>query len=199
MLFCRFYCRIEACANKKIGDYTMKKLNLIALAAAFSVVLTALPMMVRGDETAFDTANDPLISLSYIEKVLTPAIDKKIADLEAKISQGNTGSEDNSDNSDNTGTTPTVSSGYEVVHIKNGETLLAKTSCEIILRTGSATIVSATVNGLNDITSGDELLDGVDVPLYHCLLVPRGNDGRGILITSDEAYVMVRGEYEIVE
>ena len=195
----------------------MKKFKLIALAAAFSLALTAMPLMVHGDEAAFDTANDPLISLSYIEKVLTPKYEEKIAELtekydtaaetitalqaslaeasgkiielEGKLAEGGTSG----------GEAATSSSGYEVVYIKKGAKLLAKTPCEIILRTGSAIVVSITANGLNDITNGDELLNATAVPLYHCLLVPRGDDGRGIEITSTDAYVMVRGEYEIVE
>lgn len=193
----------------------MKNYKLIALAAAFSLALTATSIMVSGDEVSYDSANDPLISLSYIEKVLTPKYEEKIDELtkkyknsteiitmlqstltkaESKISElekkladgGNTGE-------------ASVSSGYEVVYMKKGAKMLAKTPCEIILRTGSAIVVSITANGLNDITSGDELLNAVSVPLYHCLLVPRGDDGRGIQVTSNDAYVMVRGEYEIVE
>lgn len=76
---------------------------------------------------------------------------------------------------------------------------MAKTPCEIILRTGSAIAVSITVNGLNDITEGTEIYNAEDIPLYHSLLVPRGDDGRGIQITSPDAYIMVRGEYEIVQ
>lgn len=195
----------------------MKKQRIIALAAAFSIALTATSIMVSGDEAGYDSANDPLISLSYIEKVLTPKYEEKIdeltkkyenateiitmlqstltkaegkiSELEKKLANGDTDTEVS---------TP-VSSGYEVVYMKKGAKMLAKTPCEIILRTGSAIVVSITSNGLNDITNGDELLNAVGVPLYHCLLVPRGNDGRGIQITSSDAYVMVRGEYEIVE
>ncbi len=192
----------------------MKKYKLIALAAAFSLALTATPMMVRGDEAAFDSANDPLISLSYIEKVLTPKYEEKIAELTKKYEAANeiitmmqsalAGAETKISElegkiANGGATSDTASSGYEVVYVKKGAKLLAKTPCEIILRTGSAIIVSITANGLNDITNGDELLNATAVPLYHCLLVPRGNDGRGIEITSTDAYVMVRGEYEIVE
>lgn len=195
----------------------MKKYKIIALAAALSIAVTATPMLVHGDESVYDSANDPLISLSYIEKVLTPEYDKKLVELtdkyddaveiitmlqstltsteeklaalEKKLSDGGTSSD---------GTTSAAST-YEVVYLNKGAKLLAKTPCEIILRTGSARIVSITANGLNDITGGDELLNAASVPLYHLLLVPRGNDGRGIEITSNDAYVMVRGEYEIVE
>ena len=41
-----------------------------------------------------------------------------------------------------------------------------------------------------------ELLGGTEVPVNAYCLVPRG-DGRGIVCTSEVAYVMVRGKYEI--
>ena len=41
--------------------------------------------------------------------------------------------------------------------------------------------------------------NGDNVSFNHALIIPRGGDGRGIKITSTYgAYVMVRGEYEIV-
>ncbi len=193
----------------------MKKYKLIALAAAFSLALTATSIIVSGDEAGYDSSNDPLISLSYIEKVLTPKYEEKIEELTKKYenateiitmlqstltkAEGKISELENKLTDGGTSGETAVSSGYEVVYMKKGAKLLAKTPCEIILRTGSAIIVSITSNGLNDITNGDELLNAVSVPLYHCLLVPRGNDGRGIQITSNDAYVMVRGEYEIVE
>ena len=190
----------------------MNKTKIIALAAAFSLSLSALALLVNGDEAAYNPENDPLISLSYINEVVLPVYDEKIVGLEEKIAlltetavkleesltaanaeieslKANAGDASQSDGLGQ----------YEVVYLSQGAKLLAKSPCEIILRTGSAIIVSITANGLNDISTGEELLNAVSVPLYHCLLVPRGDDGRGIQITSGDAYVMVRGAYEIVE
>ncbi len=191
----------------------MKKTKIIALAAAFSLTLTALPLLVYGDEAVYNSEEDPLVSLSYINEVIIPEYDKKIEALETKISgmteimtllQNNLTTANNtievleekitelSENDDSLGQ-------YKVEHLKKGTKLLAESPCEIILRSGSAIVVSITTNGLNDISNGEELLNAANVPLFHCLLVPRGGDGRGIQITSSEAYVMVRGDYKIVE
>ena len=190
----------------------MKKTKIIALAAAFSLTLSALPLLVNGDEAVYNPENDPLISLSYLNEVVLPTYDEKLATLEEKITAltKTTAKLEESLTAANTeiatlksqiGEAPQGSGlgQYEVVHLKKSAKLLAKSPCEIILRTGSAIIVSITANGLNDISTGEELLNAVNVPLYHCLLVPRGDDGRGIQITSGDAYVMVRGEYEIIE
>ncbi|MBP5269893.1 MAG: hypothetical protein ILO42_02920 [Clostridia bacterium] len=76
-------------------------------------------------------------------------------------------------------------------------------SALVILRAGSAEVLSpfnapATRQGLNDLSDGSELFDGDRVPIYHNLLIPRG-DGRGIRITSvDGAYIMIGGRFTIV-
>ena len=193
----------------------MKKIKIIALAAAFSLTLSALPLLVNGDEANYDSEADPLVSLSYINEVVVAKYDKKLEELEAKLTEAtdlvaqlteslNTANTEIAALKSGSGISGSAEGGsalgqYEVVHLSNGAKLLAMSPCEIILRTGSAIVVSITANGLNDITTGDELLNAVSVPLYHCLLVPRGDDGRGIQITSGDAYVMVRGDYKVVE
>lgn len=191
----------------------MKKTHLIALAAAFSLTLSSLPLLVSGGSNEYDPSDDPLVSLSYINEVLVPSYDKKIAELEdtvdelnasLKIMQESLTAADAKIASleaelekvpEDTGN----DAAFEVVYLKGGAKLLADSPCEIILRSGSAIVVSITVNGLNDITDGTELANTAAVPLFHQLLVPRGGDGRGIQITSADAYVMVRGDYQIVE
>ena len=178
----------------------MKNFKIIALAAAFSVAITALPMLVHGDEELYNPENDPLVSLSYINEVVTPKYEEKITELNSQIASLNEtvtalntslaqATEKITALESKLAEQPTDSAlgGYEVVHLTKGSKLLADSPCEII-----------PINGLNNITDGTELLNAVDVPLFNCLIVPRGGDGRGIQVTSDEAYVMVRGDYQIV-
>ena len=98
---------------------------------------------------------------------------------------------------------------YRPVYVENGKTIMAKNADEgilVIVRTGYAVIVSpyntsGTLQGVNDLTSGEELYNGADAPHMHNLLIPRGgDDGRGIRIESyDGALVMIGGEYVIVD
>ncbi len=196
----------------------MKTYKLIALAAAFSLTLTAFPMLVTGDDAEYDPDNDPLVSLSYITEVVTPSYDKKISELTdtideltqtlTELNESFEKLEDQLDESEAkiaeleealAASGGSKLGGFEVVYMKKGGKLLAESPCEIILRSGSAIVVSITVNGLNNVSDGTELLNAADVPLFNQLLVPRGGDGRGIQITSEDAYVMVRGDYTIVE
>ena len=190
----------------------MNKTKIIALAAAFSLTLSAFPLLASGDEAEYNPEEDPLVSLSYINEVVIKAYDEKIEELETKLTEATdliaqmnetlTAANAEIEALKNTSDEIPADSAlgqFEVVHLSQNAKLLALSPCEIILRTGSAIVVSITSNGLNDITTGDELLNAVSVPLYHCLLVPRGDDGRGIQITSGDAYVMVRGDYKVVE
>jgi hypothetical protein len=84
---------------------------------------------------------------------------------------------------------------FEVLVLPAGRTLVAQSGSEIILRGGSAVVVSG-VNGLCDVTAGRDIINGGEVPLNHLLIVP-SSDGRGITVTN-EAYIMVKGEYNIL-
>jgi len=69
---------------------------------------------------------------------------------------------------------------------------------EIIIRPGGRARVTTpyTNRGLINLTSGQEHLGSALVPINSLLLIPRA-DRRGLVILSDVAYVLVRGDYEI--
>ena len=114
------------------------------------------------------SSSDPLVTKSYVDSLL--------------------------------GAKETSSSEYEIVQLAAGKTILGHAGCEIILRSGVASINSFTAadgteNGVQDITDGVDLKNGVNCPLNHLLLIPRA-DSRGITTTT-EVFVMIRGSYEI--
>ncbi len=94
--------------------------------------------------------------------------------------------------------TPTapVSMTYTAIRLTKGQSIVG--NCELILRSGTATALCPGVNGLSDLTAGADLANGTEITPNHQLLVPR-DDGRGLTVTSEEAYVMVRGPYVISE
>jgi hypothetical protein len=81
---------------------------------------------------------------------------------------------------------------FAVVEARAGQTLIALGNTEIILRSGSAVVVSGE-NGLCDITDGVDITNGMSVRLNHLLLVPV-SDGRGMRFTSD-AFLLIKGGY----
>lgn len=83
----------------------------------------------------------------------------------------------------------------QVVNLKPGQQIVAEGGAEIILRGGQAAVVTASENGLSDVTGGKDLARDAAVPFNHLLIVPR-SDGRGIKATR-ESWVMVRGGFTV--
>lgn len=174
----------------------MKRKTIIT-ALLLTVVVAVGAYAVCGDGS-LDLTSDPLVSLSYLNEVFWPKIEQAIAD--AGI--GGSHRDDTSSADEIEPLPPTETSAgneYEVLHLIEGDIVLAETPCEIILRSGSATAhLSGNESGIADLTSGGELYEGDELSANHLLLIPRGGDGRGFVVTSAELYIMVRGGYSIV-
>ena len=213
------------------------KLALMALAFCFALTLSVLLNLSVGASAAASStaaagsADDPLVTLGYINKVFTPqlsqTIDKAIADkLKSVNDKLNTLSATVASLSSSASSSPSGSSGssgqkenqpppvqniyvmpdaastsYVALELTKGQKLRVKEgTLELILRPGGTAVVISDykTQGIADLTTGNELLDGKSLPINHSLFIPRA-DGRGIKITSVIAYVMVRGDYEIFE
>ena len=179
----------------------MLKFKLFAAALAFSLVL-ALPLFfsssipVSGAEPSAGSADDPLVTLSYINKVFRPQIEQSIAEKLKDFAPA-------ANSAPPVQNTYIMSAGasvsYVTLELTKGQKLRVKEGAlEFILRPGSGAVVISNfqTQGVADLTTGEELLHGQSLPINHMLLIPR-NDGRGISVTSVIAYVMVRGDYEI--
>ncbi|MGM9551331.1 MAG: hypothetical protein ACI3XA_03655 [Clostridia bacterium] len=86
-------------------------------------------------------------------------------------------------------------STFSVVNLSANRHLIGLAGCEIILRSGTATVISTEKGGVCDVTSGVDLTYGAVVPANHNLIVPV-SDGRGIKSETD-LILMIKGNYEI--
>jgi hypothetical protein len=162
------------------------KIKIILVAFAFCLALTLSLILIpsaiinaNAGQAAAGSAADPLITLSYLNSVLA----------ELDLSGGSSGFPDSCD----------YSGAYIVLELWRGQRLRAKTdSVELILRPGSEAVIISPheIMGLADLTSGTELINGDSMPVNHVVLIPRA-DGRAVSVTSEVAYIMVRGDYEI--
>ena len=166
----------------------MKKKKL-ALIIAACVLLAALAVTVM----AYDSSEDPIISLSYLSDIFRPQI---LREVDSKIDTAikNSGS-------GNTPVTPqpaeSASSGYEVIEMKAGQVLYATDACDVMLRSGTAVCTAPDPKqGIADYTDATEILNGQPLVKNHMCLIPRG-DGRGVVATSSSVFIMVRGTYFI--
>lgn len=188
-----------------------KKIRTIIAAASVALALGVTVLA-----ASYDSSEDPLISLSYLTNIFKPEIEQKyeekIEKLEARLSElENTISDPVIDTypaedepvidttTENSNGAPAASSTYEVVELTYGDSLYAVTACDIMLRSGKAACIAPDVSqGIADYTGGYEVYNDQAVEKNHMLLIPRG-DGRGIKALSESVFVMVRGDYTIVE
>jgi len=172
----------------------MKKIKHITVFSLLLAAICAVSVSAEND-AAYSTENDPLVTLSYVEKVKSQIYNEVMAEVRATLDKTI---------ADAVASTAMSPEGYTVVELEKGQSIMAGDACEMILRSGSATVVvTDQINidaqvGLSDMTSSAELLVGTDIPRNHYIIVSRG-DGRGMYATSDYAYFLVRGEYEIVK
>ena len=85
---------------------------------------------------------------------------------------------------------------FEAVFAENGKVLIADSGTEMILRSGKAVAVSG-MNGMVNVTAGTDIVNGMEIPLNHLLIVP-ASDGRGMRFAMD-SWVMVKGVYSFVD
>lgn len=178
--------------------------GILALLSALTVTVLA---------ASYDSSEDPIISLSYLTEVFRPSIvrdyEEKIDALEAKIDALSSGgitppvtgpeTQPEPETEPVPETQPAAGMTYEVIQMKYGDCLFAAGPIDILLRAGSAICIAPdAAQGISDYTEGVEIYNGESLTKNHMCLIPRG-DGRGIMATAQSVYIMVRGEYSLVE
>ncbi len=182
----------------------MKKRKLtIILSILIGTLLTVFAVI---SASAYSD-NDPLITLSYLQQIFAPSLKQEIiSDV-----QGTTHIESEPETvpavtedvqipeSVDGASQPTGSNTYTLLELNLGQTVMADSICEFIVRPGSkVTAISPFPSqGIADITNGVEVLSGEQISINAYCLIPRGADGRGLAVISDKAYIMIRGEYTI--
>lgn len=196
---------------KKLGK---KAAGMFAF-AILSIFVVHIVQVVYAVTAEPGTDGDPLITKSYVDQVINP-INTRITSLESlntqelkaqltaqdlKIKELASKLEDisKSKEADVKKLSEIEKYGKFVpVELAKGQTLITGDSGEIILRGGKATAIGGAGGGLSDITSGTgaDVNSGQNVPLNHLLLISR-DDGRGLKVVSDKAWVLVKGPYTI--
>ena len=175
---------------------------LVSLSYINEVVIPEIEAQIL-EAKAIAEANSNKASKSELQAVAdrVTALEKKMANITDAVESILKTLKDNENNKP-------MSAAYDTVRMTYGQKLFSQeNSFEIILRVGEAEVISPFtyengseyVQGIADITAGVDVTDGSAIEKNHMLVVPCGGDGRGILCTSEYAYILVRGEYYIVE
>lgn len=161
----------------------MKRKKLLTVLAA--MVILALGVGIGAYAASnYGTQSDPLVAKSYLDNVLTPQLqqqfqaqlDESVSAMEQQIA----------------GAASSGAANFASVSLGNGQTLTGDAGCEIILRTGSATVIGS--SGLADVTDGVMLSAGSAVTQNHLLTI--GGNGSGLTAASATT-LLVRGAYSV--
>ncbi len=179
----------------KKAYYTVK--NCIA-GAIITAALLCIFVTAAGDN--YVTSDDPLVSLSYVEK-LRAEIKSEVkaevrAEMQTQISELVKEEVAKQINSGVGGGTADYS--FVTVTLQAGEKLMAKSSCELLVRSGSCkAITPSSSQALIDKTNDTSIQNGADVVKNHLISIPKA-DGRGVIAIWSGTEIIIRGEYEIV-
>ena len=148
------------------------------------------------------SANDPIVTASYVSRYVREAVDAAVSEALANLPNHNNqfGQSNNQHQTiiqcDCDHGHGHDTKGYEIIRLTQNQRIhSASGTAEIILRPGAvATVISGNWDlGIADITTGQELLRGDFAPINHLLIIPRA-DTRGLVIHSEVAYALVRGD-----
>lgn len=175
------------------------KRNVLARLAAGVLVVGALTVMVLavGEQ---GTQNDPLVTLSYIQDVVTPDIlaqtGQQIEAREAGLTEAFSAliGEYRQEMEDKLAGAQAESSAFTVVDVPAGKTLIGGDGCELLLREGAAACLAPTEPGLIDMTDGGTLPNGGALVPNHLYMVTVGDRG---FTASTDVKLLVRGSYTI--
>ena len=170
---------------KNQSKATKKKKRIIIIASVLCCLALIFPTVAMATE--YLSENDPLVTLSYLKDIFAPSLKEEIKN---ELAPSDTAEPE-------APATVSMNTGYAVVELSKDQKITsANGTVELIVRPGSSAQVISDIpdNGLSDISEMKEVLNGEEVGINHALIIPR-SDGRGIVITSDKAYVLVRGDY----
>ncbi len=198
--------------KKKIFKIAAVVMTAVAICTVFSISIISHS---QGD--------DPLVTLSYLTEIILPQMKQDImaevekngitiesdvvtylpeAEAETEIETGTeveTKTEGESETKEESEDKPIATASYTLLELTEGQCVYADSVVEMIVRSGSdvRAISPFDSQGIADITSGMEYLDGDMLNINSYCIIPRGGDGRGIKVFNEKSYILVRGEYHI--
>lgn len=189
-----------------------KKTEFIKKAAVTVILLTVfMSTFAFGVTEDYTTENDPLVSLSYINGVLTPTFEKYVDDKVKSVSVDEIVSAlmDNENFKDYVasviaaqtgGGQPGSASSAEFVSLvlSAGKRIIANGKCEVIVRSGKAAAFCKTSGTVKDISANKTLSNGENVIIGDLIEISYAG-GAGIAALQSSTEVLIRGEFTIGE
>ena len=147
-------------------------------------------------------ANDPLVTLSYLQQKFLPQLLQKVGEQTA--SRQTALSKDLSDQIEkykqesgggSGGGTGTGDGGYTLLALTTGKTVHLDVGCEILLRVGSARINANTSPALIDLSTGGTINNGASLTKNHLYMATIPD--RTLSPTAQDTKILIRGGYSV--
>ena len=188
-----------------------KKTELIKK-AAIAVLLLAVFMtsFAFGVSEEYSTENDPLVSLSYINGVLTPSFEKYVDEKVKNVSVDEIAAALMKNESfkdyvasviaaQSSGGSGYASSGeFVTLTLAAGKRVVANGRCEIIVRSGRAAAFCKNDGAVKDVSANKTLSNGESV-INGDLIEISYADNAGVAALQSSTEVLIRGEFTIGE
>lgn len=173
----------------------MKKGRKIMLTVAVLAAVALASSLTTLAVTNYGSQADPLVTLSYLNETVTPSIENRLNKIlderldklarELGESGGFPGGEGTSQ-----------PSGFAVLTLNAGQTVVCGVGTEIMLRIGSAASAGVDSPRLIDETGGTSVTEaGTALTVNHMYMVTI--KGNGVKATSDNTKILIRGEYTV--
>lgn len=190
----------------------MKKTEIIKKAAVTVILLTVfMSVFAFGVTENYTTEDDPLVSLSYINGVLTPSferyVDEKVKSVSVdEIVSALMKNESFKDyvasviaaQSAGSQAGTAVSSEFVSLKLAAGKKITANGRCELIVRTGRAAAFCATAGVVKDVSANKTLNNGENVITGDLIEISYA-DNAGVAALQDGTEILIRGEFKIGE
>jgi len=164
-----------------------RKKTLIALLLVAAVLITGLSAL-----ASVGTSDNPLVTLGYLKDTFTQNV---LSLTKKEISQAQSTYEDKLDEKIRAASLGgRTSSGYQVVTLSQGKTLIGRPGCEVLLRAGAARCAGAENGGVIDPTTGGTLAAGQALTANHLYMISQPSHG---VTAVSQATLLVRGAYSI--
>ncbi|NLZ54615.1 MAG: hypothetical protein GX892_16045 [Thermoanaerobacteraceae bacterium] len=149
----------------------MSKLLKLFIMIVAVAVFSFFAINANADVAEPGSESDPIVTKSYVDKVLY--------NLKQYIDAKSGGS-----------------ISFEIVYLEQGQQLIGDKGTELILRSGIASVVDSGSGGLADVTEGKDITNGENISQNHLLIVPR-EDGRGVKAETNNVVLLVKGGYTV--
>lgn len=149
-----------------------------------------------GASLAVGDANDPLVSLSYLNQTAIPDILQQVKTKASKDQKALTKKFNAAIDAYKSDKQQSPSNAeYRVVTLKKGKKLKLGVGCEVMLRVGTATVSAATSPALIDVSTGGSVNNGTALKKNHLYMATIAD--RTVTATASTVKVLVRGSYTI--